>query len=641
MELESELATAPVDQSVHWRLAERFDITGPPTPSLVELGFGSISQLVDNTDVLDRFAIADLEFDTRTYNCLTALGVRNIRQVLSLTEDALCALPGFGNASRYRLRETLNRFLASDQLSAVVRENSGRSSDSSRCGKSPAFSQNDLPPASSLAQTKNAFGWTVPSSPQDARSAPITSLGLSVRARHVLEQMNLRTVEDVLCTPQDAVYSSRSCGIKTLFEIQSRILAFLVTATDASPGLQDQSGEAPSDDSTREDLVINRKGWQLPPNITADLNTSLDHIVVSPRARGVLQQYEAKTINDMLRLDKAGMLRMRNCGRRTIRELQDRLSEFLSGTLHEYFGILSELGNSGTEFGLRAFVERMLALVDERPRRVVADRYGLWDGICETLQEIGDKLGCTRERVRQIEQKALEQLRHAVPTTVEALLLPKVFRWMSLSAHSVHVIGADEFARALADDCSEEEADLGLRFLDDCVGFFLAARQSLWEAEEGVYARNEEEAQWYFDLVVRIRELLESCGTSIPIATVRNSLESDGRWAAVDVDRVMHVSPQFTCLRNDMVALSRWPAYKRHTIGGLCVEALNKIGRPAHFSEIAKIVETLDPAGREVNERTVHQELVRNRETFVYVKRGTYGLAMGAQPCTILEKQTN
>ena len=269
----------------------------------------------------------------------------------------------------------------------------------------------------------------------------------------------------------------------------------------------------------------------------------------------------------------------------------------------------------------------MLALLDERARQIVADRYGLWDGICETLQEIGDKLGCTRERVRQIEEKSLGRLRHAVPTTVEASLLQKVFRWMSVSALGVHVVVADEFARALADDCSEEEAECGLRLLDDSVGFSLVARQTLWEAEEGVYARNEEEAQRYFGLVIRVREFLESRGTSTSIATVRSALESNGGYTGVDVDRVLHVSPQFTCLRNEMVALSRWPAYKRHTIGGLCVEALNNIKRPAHFSEIAKMVETLDPAGRDVNERTVQNELVRDPETFVWVKQGTYGLA--------------
>lgn len=171
------------------------------------------------------------------------------------------------------------------------------------------------------------------------------------------------------------------------------------------------------------------------------MHTSLDHLILSLRARAGLRECRAKTVYDVLQLDKAEITRLGNCGTKTIIGIQERIFEFLSGSMHEHFGIPFERGNGGcTSFGLKAFVEQMLALLDERARQIVADRYGFWDGICETLQEIGDKLGCTRERVRQIQEKSQRRLRHAVPTTVEASLLQKIFRWMSLSAHSVQVV---------------------------------------------------------------------------------------------------------------------------------------------------------------------------------------------------------
>jgi RNA polymerase primary sigma factor len=43
---------------------------------------------------------------------------------------------------------------------------------------------------------------------------------------------------------------------------------------------------------------------------------------------------------------------------------------------------------------------------------VIARRFGLQDGTGHTLEEIGDQLNVTRERIRQIEVKALKQLRH-------------------------------------------------------------------------------------------------------------------------------------------------------------------------------------------------------------------------------------
>lgn len=61
---------------------------------------------------------------------------------------------------------------------------------------------------------------------------------------------------------------------------------------------------------------------------------------------------------------------------------------------------------------LRKAMEDMLACLSERQRFIVEMRYGLRDGREYTLQEIGDSLGVTRERVRQIEEKAMKRLKH-------------------------------------------------------------------------------------------------------------------------------------------------------------------------------------------------------------------------------------
>ncbi|HQM66147.1 MAG TPA: sigma factor-like helix-turn-helix DNA-binding protein, partial [Anaerolineaceae bacterium] len=47
-----------------------------------------------------------------------------------------------------------------------------------------------------------------------------------------------------------------------------------------------------------------------------------------------------------------------------------------------------------------------------REVRILQLRYGLQDGQAYTLEEVGRKMGVTRERVRQIEAQALQRLRH-------------------------------------------------------------------------------------------------------------------------------------------------------------------------------------------------------------------------------------
>jgi RNA polymerase primary sigma factor len=61
---------------------------------------------------------------------------------------------------------------------------------------------------------------------------------------------------------------------------------------------------------------------------------------------------------------------------------------------------------------LKEHMEKVLDSLNERERRVLELRFGLDDGRSRTLEEVGREFGVTRERIRQIEAKALRKLRH-------------------------------------------------------------------------------------------------------------------------------------------------------------------------------------------------------------------------------------
>ena len=61
---------------------------------------------------------------------------------------------------------------------------------------------------------------------------------------------------------------------------------------------------------------------------------------------------------------------------------------------------------------LRAELSTALESLTERERQVVKLRFGLEDGRARTLEEVGKEFNVTRERIRQIEAKALRKLRH-------------------------------------------------------------------------------------------------------------------------------------------------------------------------------------------------------------------------------------
>ncbi|MDY5993298.1 MAG: RNA polymerase sigma factor RpoD [Bacilli bacterium] len=61
---------------------------------------------------------------------------------------------------------------------------------------------------------------------------------------------------------------------------------------------------------------------------------------------------------------------------------------------------------------LKEELSGVLSTLTEREEKVLRLRFGLNDGQCRTLEEVGQIFGVTRERIRQIEAKALRKLRH-------------------------------------------------------------------------------------------------------------------------------------------------------------------------------------------------------------------------------------
>lgn len=57
-------------------------------------------------------------------------------------------------------------------------------------------------------------------------------------------------------------------------------------------------------------------------------------------------------------------------------------------------------------------IKKLLTTLSEREQRVLVLRFGLLDGRTRTLEEVGKEFNVTRERIRQIEAKALRKLRH-------------------------------------------------------------------------------------------------------------------------------------------------------------------------------------------------------------------------------------
>ncbi len=60
---------------------------------------------------------------------------------------------------------------------------------------------------------------------------------------------------------------------------------------------------------------------------------------------------------------------------------------------------------------LKKTLDTLLATLDERQQQILRLRFGMDDGVCYSLSEIGKQLGISKERTRQVEQQAMDKLK--------------------------------------------------------------------------------------------------------------------------------------------------------------------------------------------------------------------------------------
>ena len=100
--------------------------------------------------------------------------------------------------------------------------------------------------------------------------------------------------------------------------------------------------------------------------------------------------------------------KLKRCGIKTSVTLISGLGDFVADS-----NAVTPEGNVESVM-LREHIDALLGDLKERERQVIVLRFGLEDGHPRTLEEVGKEFNVTRERIRQIEAKALRKLRNPV-----------------------------------------------------------------------------------------------------------------------------------------------------------------------------------------------------------------------------------
>jgi RNA polymerase primary sigma factor len=151
---------------------------------------------------------------------------------------------------------------------------------------------------------------------------------------------------------------------------------------------------------TSEDIAL-EAGYLEPKDEQAILRSRADAIPVTPDVRRRWMRAAAK-VNRIMRAMEEPMSLDSPVGNEDSSQLGDFIEDEEA----------PEPMDAAAREMLRESVKNALAVLSERERQVLELRFGLMDGKDHTLEEVGQYFNVTRERIRQIEAKALRKLRH-------------------------------------------------------------------------------------------------------------------------------------------------------------------------------------------------------------------------------------
>lgn len=270
-------------------------------------------------------------------------------------------------------------------------------------------------------------------------------------------------------------------------------------------------------------------------------------------------------------------------------------------------------------------IEYVTRSLSARQREVVEERFGLRDGQEKTLQELGERNGITRERVRQIEAEGLRLAR-------EHFGEANGDHFVSLAKGQLVSLGGirkeDDFVadmRAIVKDNAVNKCQL--RFL------FRIAGEPMYHSENdrfyGFWSLNDASVK---KSDVFIEKAVKFFGGKKEDIVFKGQFAAHFKQLAgsSNIDHAiginyLGISKQFAANSYSDFGLSHWEEITPKTARAKAYLILRKHGKPMHFRDIANTINAVGFDKKPVYAQTIHNELIKD-DRFVLVGRGMYGL---------------
>jgi hypothetical protein len=277
---------------------------------------------------------------------------------------------------------------------------------------------------------------------------------------------------------------------------------------------------------------------------------------------------------------------------------------------------------------IRGVVGQLLSVLNTRNKDVISKRFGLKTGHKETLESIGKSYGITRERVRQIEEVSLKQIRDNLGSGLNSKVRPFVSLAENILDQSGGVTKEDDLFNKFSGISKASPANSALVFFLTLDGKFKKINET--EDLNTFWALSNQQVDSFKKSLSTFIGALEKQNSPIADSSVVDFYKKSGATfkdvTPIAVTSYLSISKNIAKNNFGQVGLTHWPDIKPRGVRDKAYLVLRRDGKPKHFREITQMINGVNFGSRKANVQTVHNELIKDKR-FVLVGRGMYGLA--------------
>jgi len=392
---------------------------------------------------------------------------------------------------------------------------------------------------------------------------PIEKLGLTKRIFNALKRAGCRTTRDIV----DILQRNKIANIGRMSTIDIKNIknAIGMIQTYSQP-VNEISADIVHKDRHFETPALKEPTFEESVKASFDensLNTLIEELDLTVRAFNVLKRNDFKTIGNIMDFGFAALLRKTKLGRKSIANIKHAILMVKTQT------------QSINEISFSESIEHILASINPKHLYIVKSRYGYDQGKRKTLEEIGNKAGITRERVRQILKRAITQIKHPIKRNVLQAIMENVERML---LQYKGIVSVNDIAK---DKYFATGTHTQLRFL---INLFVELYPERYRFIDKFFLTSIDDTEIQL-LHSKIREVASKCQFPINEETLIENIKSSvGPISEGYIACHLLFKEHIVVLEGKVLSSGRLSVPDRVKL------LLKDIDKPMHFTEIARLI---------------------------------------------------